>query len=288
MTIRIIDGLAEVADRYALFLVDQWGVLHDGESPHDGAIETLQRLRLDGKKIVILSNSGKRLSVSLPRMAGMGFGDDCYDHCVTSGEEVWQALHDRKEPFYAALGRSCFMFSWDGDNRLLDGLDLTGTIDIEQADFILNTGTTSGTLNLDEYEPILQRAAARALPMICANPDFVSVAPDGSLAICPGTTARRYEELGGKVDYRGKPHAPVYAKSLGHEPGVGPVLAIGDSLYHDIGGANEAGIDSLFIASGIHGSDLDLSDGVLDQDKLQSVCQREGQTPTYAMTRFRW
>jgi len=288
MTIRIIDGLAEVADRYALFLVDQWGVLHDGESPHDGAIETLQRLRLDGKKIVILSNSGKRLSVSLPRMAAMGFGDDCYDHCVTSGEEVWQALHCRTEPFYAALGRSCFMFSWDGDNSLMDGLGLTGTSDIERADFILNSGTTSGTLNLDEYEPILQRAAARALPMICANPDFVSVAPDGSLAICPGTTARRYEELGGKVDYRGKPHAPVYDKSLGHEPGLGPVLAIGDSLYHDIGGANGAGIDSLFIASGIHGSDLNLGNGALDQDTLQSLCQREGQTPTYAMTRFRW
>jgi len=288
MTIQLIDGLAEVVDRYALFLVDQWGVLHDGESPHDGAVETLQRLRSDGKKIVILSNSGKRLSVTVPRMAAMGFGDDCYDHCVTSGEEVWQALHNRKEPFYAALGRRCFMFSWDGDNSLLDGLDFMGTSDIEQADFILNMGTTSGTLNLDEYEPILQRAAARALPMICANPDFVSVAPDGSLALCPGTTARRYEALGGNVDYRGKPHAPVYAKSLGHEPGVGPALAIGDSLYHDIGGANGAGIDSLFIASGIHGDDLELGSRVLDQDRLQSLCQREGQTPTYAMTRFRW
>ncbi|NKB56032.1 MAG: TIGR01459 family HAD-type hydrolase [Alphaproteobacteria bacterium] len=288
MTIRIIEGLGEVADRYALFLVDQWGVLHDGESPHDGAIEALRALRAAGKKVVILSNTSKRLALTLPRMAAMGFGDDCYDHCVTSGEEVWQALKARTEPFYAALGHRCYLFSWDGDTRLFDGLDLTGTGDIDEADFILNAGTTSGTLDLSAYEPILQRAVVRDLPMICANPDFVAVAPDGSLAICPGATARRYEELGGRVDYRGKPHAPVYTKSLEHEPQARPVLAIGDSLYHDIGGANRAGVDSLFVVSGIHGGDLDLAEGTLDPDRLDAVCQQEGQTPTYAMTKFRW
>lgn len=288
MKVGIIDGLGKVADRYALFLVDQWGVLHDGESPHDGAIDALRALRAAGKKIVILSNTSKRLSLTLPRMAAMGFGGDCYDHCVTSGEEVWQALQARTEPFYAALGRRCYLFSWDGDTRLIDGLDLVGTGEIDDADFILNAGTTSGTVNLDAYEPILQRAVARDLPMICANPDFVSVAPDGGLAICPGATARRYEALGGRVDYRGKPHAPVYTKSLGHEPHARPALAIGDSLYHDIGGANRAGIDSLFVASGIHGGDLGLDGGSLDPDRLHAVCQQEGQTPTYAMTKFRW
>ena len=285
----IIEGLSEVADRYALFLVDQWGVLHDGQSPHGGAVDALHALRAAGKKIVILSNSGKRLSVTLPRMADMGFGPDCYDHCVTSGEEVWQALKARTEPFYAGLGQRCYTFSWDGDTSMLDGLDLTGTGDIEDADFILNSGTQSGTVNLDVYEPVLQRAVARGLPMICANPDFVSVAPDGSLNICPGITARRYEKLGGKVDYRGKPHAPVYDRCFAHEPDARPVLAIGDSLYHDIGGANTAGIDSLFVAGGIHGADAGVDgEGPLDADRLAALYAKEGQTPTYAMARFRW
>lgn len=289
MTIRVIDGLGEVADRYALFLVDQWGVLHDGESPHEGAIEALQALRARGKKIVILSNSSKRIAVTLPRMEAMGFGPDCYDHCVTSGEEVWQALNARAEPFYAALGRRCYLFSWDGDTSMLDGLKLTGTSDIDAADFILNAGTQSGTVDLQAYEPTLQRAVARDLPMICANPDFVSVAPDGSMNICPGETARRYEEIGGTVDYRGKPHAPVYTRCLAHEPSARPVLAIGDSLFHDIGGANAAGIDSLFVASGIHSADTGADGaGPLDPKRLATVYEKEGQAPTYAMTRFRW
>lgn len=285
----IIEGLSAVADRYALFLVDQWGVLHDGESPHDGAIEALQNLRAAGKKIVILSNSGKRLVQTLPRMNDMGFGPDCFDHCVTSGEEVWRALDARAEPFYAALGRRCFMFSWDGDTSLIDGLNLEGTGDIAEADFILNAGTRSGAFDVSEYEPVLREAVVRDLPMICANPDFVSVAPDGTMNICPGATARRYEELGGKVDYRGKPHAPVYRRCLTHEPAARPVLAIGDSLYHDIGGANAAGIDSLFVAGGIHRSDAGLDETTaLDPTRLDALYKKEGQRATYAMAHFGW
>ena len=285
----IIDGLSAVADRYELFLIDQWGVLHNGVAPHEGAIDALKALREAGKKIVILSNSGKRLALTLPRMAGMGFSAECYDHCVTSGEEVWRALDARVEPFYAALGRRCFLFSWDGDTSLIDGLDLEGTGDIEDADFILNAGTRSGTVDLEAYEPILQRAIARELPMICANPDFVSVAPDGNMNICPGATARRYEEIGGQVDYRGKPHAPVYERCLLHEPGARPVLAIGDSLYHDIGGANAAAIDSLFIASGIHNADAGADgESPLVQGKLDALYVKEGQVPTYAMKCFGW
>ena len=223
----IIDGLSAVADRYELFLIDQWGVLHNGVAPHEGAIDALKALREAGKKIVILSNSGKRLALTLPR--------------------------------------------------------------IEDADFILNAGTRSGTVALEAYEPILQRAIARELPMICANPDFVSVAPDGNMNICPGATARRYEEIGGQVDYRGKPHAPVYERCLLHEPGARPVLAIGDSLYHDIGGANAAAIDSLFIASGIHIADAGADgESPLVQGKLDALYVKEGQIPTYAMKCFGW
>ena len=285
MSIRVLEGLAEVVDQYDLFIIDQWGVLHNGETPHPGAVDVLRELRRAGKTITILSNSGKRLTVTQARMTDMGFTDDLYDHCVTSGEEVWQALNAASEPFYTNLGAHCLMLTWDGDNRLIEGLPLSEAKSVEDADFILNAGTTNDQAVLETMEPLLQRAAARGLPMVCANPDFVSKAPDGSLAICPGTTARRFEELGGKVDYRGNPHAPVYRRCFELTPDHGPALAIGDSLCHDIGGANGAGIDSLFISGGIHAEDIpDLGDSAA----LATLCEREGQTPTYAASTFRW
>jgi HAD superfamily hydrolase (TIGR01459 family) len=289
MSIETIDGLANVADRYALFLIDQWGVLHNGHKAHDGAIETMQRLRAMGKKVVILSNSSKRIGISTRRMAEMGFTPDCYDHCVTSGEEVWRALNARSEPFYRDLGTRCVVFTWDGDRNIMEGLGLTEVKTIAEADFILNAGTRTGTQDMSDYDPILREAADRDLPMVCANPDFVSIAPDGSFAICPGTTARRYEEFGGRVDYRGKPHLPVYRRCFEYEAEARPALAIGDSLYHDIGGANRAGIDSILIGGGIHRNDLGLGDGdTIDRERLRATCEREGQAPTYAMPRFAW
>lgn len=281
----VIGGVSDVMDRYDLFLVDQWGVLHNGESALPGAVDVLRALRGAGKTIIILSNSGKRVSVTKPRMHDMGFTPDLYDHCVTSGEEVWQALHARTDPFYRELGRRCLMFSWDGDKRLMDGLQLTEVADVSDADFILNAGTRSGLEDVSEFDGILQDAASRDLPMICANPDFVSVAPDGSHAICPGTTARRYEQLGGRVDYRGKPHMPVYTKCFALAGNFKAALAIGDSLHHDIAGANKAGIDSLFISSGIHGDELG-TNGLTDPASLTALFDKEEISPTYTMARI--
>jgi len=289
MTIRCIEGLAEIAGDYDLFLIDQWGVLHDGETAHDGAADTLRALRRAGKKIIILSNSSKRLDFTAERMAAMGFDADCHDHFVTSGEQVWRALSTRDEPFYVALGRRCFLFTWDNEKRLMEDLDLIEVETVAEADFILNIGMKSGLPDPSVYDPVLREAALRDLPMICANPDFVSITPEGNLSLCPGTTARRYEELGGRVDYRGKPHAPVYRECFSLEPDCGRAVAIGDSLYHDIGGANGAEIDSVLIAGGIHANELAAGDGgPIDMDRLDALCRDEGQAPTHVMPLFRW
>ena len=38
------DGIAAIADRFALFLVDQFGVLHDGQQPYPGVVDCLHRV----------------------------------------------------------------------------------------------------------------------------------------------------------------------------------------------------------------------------------------------------
>src|SRR3546814_8882236 len=97
-------------------------------------------------------------------MVALGIEPALVDHVVTAGEEAWQAFAARRDPFYAALGRRCVMFTWGGDKRFLEGLDLEEVEDIADADFILNAGTR-GKVTLDDYEPVLQDGAARGLPM---------------------------------------------------------------------------------------------------------------------------
>jgi HAD superfamily hydrolase (TIGR01459 family) len=282
-----VAGLSDIATDYDLFLIDQWGVLHDGETPYAGAIGALEGLRESAKPVILLSNSARRTQVGIANLDRIGIDRSLYGHLVTSGEEVWACLRARNEPFYKALGRRCFMFTWAGDRGLSEGNDLVRADGIADADFILLAGTSGKPVS--DYEDRLRAAAARGLPMICANSDFVSLAPDGSMAICPGSIARRYEELGGAVRWHGKPDKSVYRTCLSLFPEAKRVIGIGDSLHHDIGGAKAAGIDSLFVAGGIHAPELHLDRGGMPAaERLEELYARTGQWPDYVMPVFRW
>lgn len=66
---------------------------------------------------------------------------------------------------------------------MFQGLDLNVVENVDEADFVLAHGTEalglpSGSVSpipLNELEKILERSAARGLPMIVANPDYVTV-----------------------------------------------------------------------------------------------------------------
>jgi HAD superfamily hydrolase (TIGR01459 family) len=286
--IAMLDRLQPVAAGYDLFLIDQWGVIHNGASVHAGAVAAMRALRDAGKKVVLISNSSKRADVSEAALTAMGVERALYDDVVTSGEIAWRALDARTDPYYAGLGRRCFMFTWGGDKRFLDGLDLDDVDTPEAADFVLLSGT-SGAPVADEYESALQACVAQKLPMLCLNRDLVSVDPEGNLIDCTGKLAMRYEELGGQVRYHGKPGREIYQACLARAPDARRALAIGDSLHHDIAGANASDIDSVLVTGGIHAFDLGIApDEDPDPANLAALCDQFGARPTYAMARFVW
>src|ERR1700704_1667098 len=86
-----IGGLRDIADQFDLFLVDQYGVLHDGLAAYPGAIEGLAKLASSGRKVVVLTNSGKSAAANLARLATLGFVDSFFD-LVSSGEVALQGV----------------------------------------------------------------------------------------------------------------------------------------------------------------------------------------------------
>lgn len=286
----LLSGLAEIAERYDGFLLDQWGVLHDGTHPYPLAVASLERLRAAGKTIIILSNSGRRGSENEVVLARMGFGRHLYHHIVSAGDDARDALLKRSDPAYGALGWRCLLIARPGEAHLADGLGLTVTGDPDAADFVLNLSLDAETQSVAGWAAPLQRAAARGLPMICGNPDRHRVHADGRLHEAPGLVALAYEGMGGTVHYHGKPHPRIYASCLALA-GLKPdrILAIGDSLEHDVAGAAGAGIDSCFIAGGIHKDDLDWDGGA---GRLAESCgrlfARERLSPRYSLAGFAW
>jgi HAD superfamily hydrolase (TIGR01459 family) len=277
VSIPLLSGIAPIAGRYEGFILDLWGVLHDGAHPMPGAVEALHHLRDAGKRIVILSNAPRRAAPVIQRISEIGIARELYDDLLSSGEATWRWLK-RGEPG----GRRLYPIMAARDGSMLDGLDFDVVKTIEAADLILNTGVESANDRVEDFEDVLGAAALRGLTMVCANPDLV-VIHRGKAEICAGAIAQRYEELGGPVQYFGKPHAPIYRDCFALL-GVADrrrILAVGDSLRTDIAGANAAGIDGLLVLGGIHQEELTGGD-------LETVIRRQGVIPTAAVPVFRW
>src|SRR2546430_281543 len=105
MIIRVINGMRELAPEYDGFILDLWGVVHDGTAPFPGVLDCMQRLMAAGKRLVLLSNAPRRSDDVVRRIAMIGVPAGLYHGVMSSGEEAWLYLSHRgpgagREPFY--------------------------------------------------------------------------------------------------------------------------------------------------------------------------------------------
>ena len=284
-----LTGFAELADRYDAFIVDQYGVLHDGRSPYPGVLDALQRLADLGLPVVVLSNSGKRSAANVARMAELGISPRLYTAFLSSGEVAWRLMAEGSLPELRDRGNRALVVARHDDRSITEGLDLVRVSDPADADFILLAGLDGATQSMADFEPALQVAAGRGLPMLCANPDMAAVTADG-VVFATGQVAARYAELGGAVRTIGKPHRDIYLACAAWLRGAKPerVAAVGDSLGHDIAGAAAAGHASVLVTCGAHAAELAPGNPVQD-GRLAGLCDRQGYPrPDWVLSGFAW
>ena len=250
---QLIDSIVAIADQFDAIVLDQWGVLHDGSAPYPTALATLGKLSDCHAKIGVLSNSGKRAAPNADRIAGMGFDASVFDCVMTSGEALWRSFASGDadvQNLFAIEGRAGDASDW------AQGLSVKIVDTPQMADAILLMGLPDGT-SPDAFDAQLQTALAQTLPLYCSNPDFTSPRGGGTYVISPGALARRYEEMGGTAHLYGKPHRPIFtAMEAALDCNPDRILMVGDSLHHDILGAQTAGWTSLLIRDGIHAPDI--------------------------------
>lgn len=283
-------GIREFVHEFDGFIIDQWGVLHDGKVPYNGAIECLQNIRNLNKKIVLLSNSSKRKSSVFKGLEKVGFERQLFDDCITSGEVAWEMIVNNAIPNIDLLecsrgtGKNVFVIgNGDDDYEYISSTGCTITSP-ELATFMLARGTFSILDGIEEQKysseelmkninPWLERSLKRDLLLFISNPDIMR---PGSNAPMPGQIGARYKAMGGRVEYVGKPYNQVYEKCLtaiirqldtcageGSEGCItkDKICGIGDSLLHDIVGAQNFGIKSVWTANGVHSNELGTSEG---------------------------
>lgn len=280
-------GVRQLAERYDAFLVDSYGVLHDGKELYPGSIDCLERLRSMGRKVVILTNTPRRALDVASEIEKIGIAPRHYDILVSAGEVTFQMLATRQEQLGTSADAVFFHLGPPRSRGLLDGLPYAEAEDIERASFVLITGLFPGMNAIGDYDALLRTARARNLAAICANPDLVAIRA-GQRGACAGTIAAAYQQLGGKVRYFGKPFPEIYEMALDRLPGIprSRVLCVGDALHTDIAGAQNVGLDCLFVTGGIHQDELGASEHSNPIDSLFHLNNKR--FPTAAIKHFRW
>ncbi|MGA0602671.1 TIGR01459 family HAD-type hydrolase [Caulobacter sp. KR2-114] len=284
---RLISGLSDLAQRYDVILSDIWGVIHNGREHFPEPCAALARWRIERGPVVLISNAPRPASDVIPQLDGLGVPRGTFSAIVTSGDTTRHILQTYGEGPAWRIGP-------DRDGPLYEGLPLRFA-PLDQARLIALTGPDDDEVEgPEDYRERLTLAAARKLPMVCANPDIVVQRGD-RLVYCGGALAALYESLGGPVRMAGKPHAPIYAAAiaeaerlLGHTVDRRRILCVGDGVVTDIRGANDHGLDVLFIASGIHGDAAKGPDGALSPAGVAALLDAEGVTANYAMGDLAW
>jgi len=242
--LRNLNHLSEIFHSYDTYVIDLWGVMHNGISLNSKAIEAIEKLRENSKKIVFLSNAPRPSSKVIEFLKRMKMDEKFLSKVITSGEAAMHAINQNKfgEKFYH-LGPS-------RDQSLFKKV-LQNKTTLDKSDFIICTGLFDDyETDLNYYKNLLKDHTTKKF--ICTNPDLIVHRGDVE-ELCAGAVAKTFESLGGKVIYYGKPYEEIYKMCFEPEE---KVLAIGDNLRTDIKGANNLNIDSLFITNGVHKNEI--------------------------------
>jgi HAD superfamily hydrolase (TIGR01459 family) len=250
--------LDEVERNYAVILCDLWGCIHDGVNLYPGAAQRLERWRSDGRKVIFITNAPRTADAVARQLERLGL-PHLWDGIATSGEAGIACLKEAERPV-GFIGTASDRADLEGRGvRIADGEDFSE---------LACAGLDEARRRVADYDSEIAPLAGRGVLMHCLNPDRV-VIRGGVAEPCAGAIADRYEELGGRVEYYGKPYPAIYrhAMHLAGDPPPSDVLAIGDGLNTDILGAARMGYGCVYVTGGISGGE-GIPDGFARNNEL--------------------
>jgi HAD superfamily hydrolase (TIGR01459 family) len=282
-----LKGISEISDKFDVYFIDLWGVIHNGVQCYPEALKVLEKLKEQNKKIVLISNAPRPAAVVKVFLETIGLKSSGYDFLVTSGDitREYISLNSSKKNFYH-LGPT-------RDIDLFKDLNVSLTSK-EECEEIICTGLVSDEEEkLQDYKTLLDFFLNKKIPLICANPDEV-VARGEKIVFCAGALANQYKQEGGVVRYFGKPYSEIYSFALkkirAHKDFKDKkeinTLVIGDNIKTDIKGANLSNLDSVLILNGIY-KDF-FRDGTVNFDQLKDSVNLKDVKINYFQEELAW
>jgi HAD superfamily hydrolase (TIGR01459 family) len=279
----LLPSIAGLGARFDAWISDIWGVLHNGREAFPAASAACLAYRRQGGTIVLVTNAPRPQDDVVAMLRRLGVPDEAYDAVVTSGDVTRELIRPWE-------GRGVHHLGPDRQLMIFEGLDVSLAAPAD-ADVVVCTGLVDDDSETpDDYRELLAAFSARDLTMICANPDIV-VERGERIVYCAGALAEAYAAIGGRVEYAGKPHSPIYQRAFalvdaakGSPVAKSAILAIGDGLKTDMAGAQNMGLASVFIGSALHVPHGQL----LDENQLALLFDRHPAPPIAAQRALVW
>ena len=265
-----LEHLSEIYSFYDTFVIDLWGVMHNGILLNNKAMQATNKLLEESKKIVFLSNAPRPSEKVREFLKKMKMGEKYLKNIITSGEAAMTAINENR------FGKLFYHLGPSRDDSIFYKIKSNRT-KLENSDFILCTGLFDEHENdLNFYKNFLKDSISKKL--VCTNPDLTVHRGDKE-EYCAGSIAQVFESLGGKVVYFGKPYKEIYKMCFNNKE---KVLAIGDNLRTDIQGANNLNIDSIFISNGVHRNEFK------DENELKLLLEKYKVKANYFQPELTW
>lgn len=276
----MLENILNLEDKFDLYVFDVFGVIWDGKKVIANSREVMRKLKDDGKKVMILSNGtvlGAKMAESYAKrgfVAGIH-----YDQLVTSGDVAYEDFCRDK------IQKKYYQFARPNPDLFAESVYVQVT-DPQEADFIYAgvPQTWEGDywkdhLDLEAFMPELQKLVATGKPLICVNPDMRAFENQYDEAVVrQGSVAKAYVELGGRVEFYGKPCKNIYDFALRAENMPRHrMLMIGDTLETDILGGKNAGMKTALTQTGI--ASLKMREAKMDD--LAQYAAQLGIVPDY-------
>ncbi len=275
-----VSRLDDIVPHYRAVLCDVWGVIHNGVAYAPAAAQALSSARNRGVVVILVTNAPRPAASVIAQLDRLGFPHAAYDRVVTSG--------DVTRDLVAEGPRKVFHLGPERDLPLFDGTGVE-LVEAFEASVVVCTGLFDDeTETPDNYGEMLRGFRSRNLPLVCANPDIVVERGD-RLIYCAGALAQAYGQLGGTTHIAGKPHRPIYDLAIAVASEVSAsaltrdhVLAIGDGVLTDIKGAENAGLEAVYVSGGIHAAEHGDRDKP-DLDLMRLFLEKHVALPAYTM-----
>lgn len=277
-----IQKLREIASDYDVFIIDLWGVLHNGVKVFLPAAEALEQLKKAHKKVYLVTNNPKTSVENIQKLTKMGLSCEFYTELVSAGQKCLEMflaneiLPGYPRPLKAIILEEGTTCSW------AEVAGIERTEDANKADIILGFHIAEDIIDMSVYKPMLEQFLVRDVLFVCANPDMYATRYMEKF-VRVGLLAKEYEKMGGRVLYVGKPYPIIYEDIL-QKHHQDRVLMVGDSLVTDIKGANEMGIDGMLISMGNHREEL----SQVSQADLLDFFDKKGIIPTFISPQLLW